>query len=75
GNIARLLFKEAQINRFAYDVEILARAKQSGYRISEVPVTWNNSLDSRVSPLFDSLQMLKDILKIRKLLRNERKSI
>lgn len=70
GNIARLLFKEAQINRFAYDVEILARAKKNGYKVSEVPVKWNNSLDSRVSPIFDSLQMLKDIFKIRKLLRN-----
>lgn len=73
GNIARVLFREAQINRFAYDVEILARAEKSGYKISEVPVKWNNSLDSKVSPFIDSLQMLKDIFKIRMLLRNTRK--
>ncbi len=70
GDIARLLFKEAQINRFAYDVEILARAKKNGYKVSEVPVKWHNSLESKVSPFFDSLQMLKDIFKIRRLLRN-----
>lgn len=71
GNIARQLFKDAQIDRFAYDVEILARAKKNGYEIAEVPIKWNNSFDSKVNPLFDSLQMLKDIFVIRKLLRAE----
>lgn len=71
GDIARQLFVEAQIDRFAYDVEILALAKKHGYEISEVPIKWNNSFDSKVNPFFDSLQMLKDILKIRKFLKTE----
>jgi dolichyl-phosphate beta-glucosyltransferase len=65
GDIARQLFREAQIDRFAYDVEILALAKKNGYKVSEVPVKWINSFDSKVNPFFDSLQMLKDIFKIR----------
>ena len=71
GNIARQLFKEAQIDRFAYDVEILARAKKYGYEVSEVPVRWINSFDSKVHPFSDSLQMFVDIFKIRGLLRKE----
>ena len=74
GNIARQLFNEAQIDRFAYDVEILARAKKNGYEISEVPVRWINSFDSKVHPFSDSLQMLGDIIKIRRLLGKERNS-
>jgi dolichyl-phosphate beta-glucosyltransferase len=74
GNIARQLFKVARIDRFAYDVEILALAKKKGLMISEVPIKWNNSFDSKVNPIFDSLQMLKDIFKIRMLLRMQETS-
>jgi len=64
GNVARRLFKNARINRFAYDVEILAMAKESGCRIVEVPVKWINSPASKVNPIFDSMQMLFDLIKI-----------
>jgi len=62
---ATCLFKEARINRFAYDVEILGLAKRRGYRISEVPVRWINSPASKVKPLRDSMQMLFDLFRIR----------
>jgi dolichyl-phosphate beta-glucosyltransferase len=65
GDVARNLFVEAKIDRFAYDVEILARAKRKGYGIKEVPIRWVNSPESRVDPLKDSLQMLADLVRIR----------
>jgi len=65
GEVARRLFDEARIDRFAYDVEILALARRNGYRIAEVPITWENCADSKVNPLLDSLQMLADLVKIR----------
>ena len=65
GDIARGLFKEARINRFAYDVEILALAKKKGYRILEMPIRWINSPESKVNPIADSLNMIVDLLKIR----------
>ena len=65
GDIARSLFKEAQIDRFAYDVEILAIGKKKGCKIVEAPVRWINSPESKVNPVKDSLQMLGDLLKIR----------
>jgi dolichyl-phosphate beta-glucosyltransferase len=65
GDIARKLFGEAKIDRFAYDVEILALAKKMGYSIKEVPIRWINSPESRVDPLKDSLRMLVDLVRIR----------
>lgn len=65
GDVARELFGEAKVNRFAYDVEILARARQKGYRVLEIPITWINSPDSRVHPIADPLQMLCDLCRIR----------
>ena len=69
---AGVLFKHARVNRFAYDVEILALAKERGFRISEVPVKWINSPESKVDPIFDSLQMLFDLIKIRMRIRREK---
>lgn len=66
GDTARRLFSEARINRFAYDVEILALAKKNGYRIAEVPIKWINSPGSKVDPVKDSLQMIKDLFRIRR---------
>jgi dolichyl-phosphate beta-glucosyltransferase len=65
GDVARNLFGEAKIDRFAYDVEILARARKTGCRIKEVPIRWINSPESKVDPLKDSLQMLGDLVRIR----------
>ncbi len=64
GNVARSLFGDAIINRFAYDVEILALAKKRGCGIMEIPIKWINSPESRVNPVVDSMQMLKDLVRI-----------
>jgi dolichyl-phosphate beta-glucosyltransferase len=65
GEVARLLFAAARIDRFAYDVEILALAKRKGFRVAEVPIKWTDSAGSKVRPVRDSLQMLLDLMKIR----------
>ena len=65
GVVGRTLFGEAKIDRFAYDVEILALARKKGYGIKEVPIRWINSPESRVDPVKDSLQMLADLVRIR----------
>ena len=64
GKSARSLFKDARVDRFAYDVEILAMAVRKGFKILEVPVKWMNSPASKVNPICDSLQMLYDLVKI-----------
>ena len=70
GDIGRALFNESVVERFAYDVEILARAKKKGHRIQEVPIRWINSPESKVNPLKDSFQMIFDLLKIRAIVGN-----
>jgi dolichyl-phosphate beta-glucosyltransferase len=65
GDVARRLFGKAKIDRFAYDVEILALARKNGCGIAEVPIRWINSPESRVDPMKDSLRMLIDLARIR----------
>ena len=65
GDIARQLFAEARIDRFAYDVEILFLARRRGIAIAEVPVLWFNSPESKVAVVRDSLRMLRDLVRIR----------
>ena len=65
GDVARSLFREARVDRFAYDVEILYLARRRGIPIAEVPVVWINSPESKVAVVRDSLRMLWDVLWIR----------
>lgn len=65
GDTARNIFREARIDRFAYDVEILALARKKGYRVAEVPIRWLNDAESKVNPIRDSLKMLIDLVRIR----------
>jgi hypothetical protein len=62
---ARLLFHLVRIDRFAFDVEILARARRLGLRTTEVPVQWKNVPGSTIHPLHDSVTMLADVFRSR----------
>jgi dolichyl-phosphate beta-glucosyltransferase len=62
GTVARELFADLSTVGFAFDVEILWRAKCAGLRLEEVSVRWGDSGTTRVSPVRDSLQMLRDVL-------------
>jgi dolichyl-phosphate beta-glucosyltransferase len=66
---AKEIFGVLKTERFAFDVEVLLRAKKMGYRIREVPVRWMNSPQSRVDALRDSFRMFVDLLRIRASLR------
>ena len=63
--VARLLFHLVRIDRFAFDVEILARAQRLGLSIAEVPVQWRHVAGSTVHPLHDSVTMLTDVWRSR----------
>ena len=65
GAAAEDLFGRATVDRFAFDVEILSMAAER-YRVLEVPVRWENSLQSKVSPGRDALQMLLDVVRLRR---------
>ena len=65
GEVARRLFQELRIERFAYDVELVWLARRHGYRVVEVGVHWADSSSSRVNPMTDSLRMFWDVLALR----------
>ncbi len=62
---ARDIFSRCTLNGFGFDVEALYVARTLGYRIKEVPVTWKDSKESKVSAIKDSYRMLIDVLKVR----------
>lgn len=49
-----------------FDLEFLYLAKKFGYRIKEVPVIWYYAETRRVNFIKDSLETLRDIIKIKK---------
>lgn len=49
----------------AFDVELLFIAKKHKFKIKEVPIIWHHVSTTRVSPIKDSLRMLRDVIKVR----------
>jgi glycosyltransferase involved in cell wall biosynthesis len=64
---ARAIFTRQQLDGFAFDVEVLLLAQRLGYRIADLPVEWINSPESKVKIVRDSLMMLCDALRVRRL--------
>jgi dolichyl-phosphate beta-glucosyltransferase len=65
GSVGRRLFAACSTDGFAYDVEVLYRARLQGLVVEEVPVRWINSGQSRVLPIRHSAEMFGDLLRLR----------
>jgi dolichyl-phosphate beta-glucosyltransferase len=65
------LFEPLVIERFAFDVELLLRARASGLAIRELPIEWHHTYASRVRLLRDSSRMLVDVARLRRRMRRE----
>ena len=66
ADVAEDIFPLQTIDGWTFDVELLYIAQQHGYRLVEVPVNWYYRENSRIKPVQDTLNMLKDLLLIRK---------
>jgi len=66
--VAKRLFGSLRTHGFAFDVEILCRARRLGLRTAEVPIRWRDSPGSKVRPLVDSFRMLAEVMRIREIL-------
>jgi dolichyl-phosphate beta-glucosyltransferase len=66
---AKKLFSELVTEGFAFDVEILARARKEGYRLREIPVHWYDVSGSKVRLFTDSIRMLQDVKRISDLIK------
>lgn len=62
---AQLLFPLQRIDGWGFDVEVLHIAARHHLRMIEIPVNWYYGVNSRVRPVHDTLNMVKELLKIR----------
>lgn len=62
---AKAIFPKMTIWRWGFDVESLSIAKQLGYSIQEVPVTWENNPYSRVKIPQDIIRSFVDLAQIK----------
>ena len=62
---AKLLFHLTGIEGFAFDVELLARARLLGWPVAEVPVSWSDVSGTHVRLARDSATMLLDLFRSR----------
>lgn len=59
GDAARAAAAAMREDGFSFDVELILLVRRAGGRVREFPVTWRHVDDSRVSPIVDSLRMLR----------------
>lgn len=67
---AEELFSRTKIDGFGFDVEVLYIARRLGFSIKEIPVEWYNDPRSTLNPVADSLKMLVELLRVRRLHRD-----
>src|SRR4030042_4047678 len=76
SNAAREIFKRLKIfdasNKnvgasvtAGFDLEVLYVARKLGYKIAEVPVDWHHKEGTKVNPIADSLEGLKELIMVR----------
>ncbi len=61
------VFPHQQLERWAFDAELVFIALRLGLEVVEVPVRWVNSPDTKVNALADGMQMVADLWKIRRM--------
>jgi glycosyltransferase involved in cell wall biosynthesis len=60
----KLLFRDMTSSGWAFDAELLARARKARFKITELPVEWRHGRESQVH-LRDALQIMKELRKIK----------
>ena len=65
GRAAQAIFPRQTVDRWGFDIEILAIARQLGYLIREVPIVWNNTPGSKVR-MGSYFNVLADVWRIRR---------
>ncbi len=63
--VALDVFANQQVDGYMFDVESLAMAERLGYRIKEVPIRWQNDVDSRYRVVSGTLRNFSELIRIR----------
>lgn len=64
---AATCFATLECPRFGFDAEVLIRARNHGWTVAEVPVTWSDDPNTTVRALKDSTRMLIELIHLRQL--------
>jgi dolichyl-phosphate beta-glucosyltransferase len=62
---AQQIFPRQHLTTWIFDVELLLLAKQMAIPAVEVPISWHEVSGSKLNVVWDSLQMLRDLLVMR----------
>jgi dolichyl-phosphate beta-glucosyltransferase len=73
GDVARALFAGLRLDGFAFDLELLAEARERRLRVQERGVEWRERPGSTVHPVHDGVRMLRAAWEIRSRLRSRRR--
>ena len=68
--IAHELYAECITDGFLFDIEIILRAREKGYRILEFPIDWTSDPDSRLSVRGTFLRLFSELRTIRMALKS-----
>jgi glycosyltransferase involved in cell wall biosynthesis len=63
------VFPHQQLDRWAFDAELIFIALRLGFEVVEVPVRWRNDPETKVNAALDGMQMVADLWKIRRMHR------
>lgn len=72
SDAAKKIFERCTVDGFAFDFEAILWAQRLGIGVSELPVKIINHRESKVSPIKDSLRMLRDLRRIKKKVRESK---
>jgi dolichyl-phosphate beta-glucosyltransferase len=73
GDVARALYGECITDGFMFDIEIILRAMEKGYRIGEFPVEWACDPDSRLSVARTPWGILAEMHKLKQAMARSRR--
>ena len=68
---AKKIFRNCEVDRFAFDLEVLMIATKIGYKIAEMPVKIINHRESTVNLLQDATKMIRDVRTMKKRIKHQ----
>ncbi|MGH9078936.1 MAG: glycosyltransferase [Acidimicrobiales bacterium] len=64
--VAKDLFASSRLTGFAFDLEVLAQARDRGFRMIELPIQWSDSPQSSFRPLVDGVRSFRELREVRR---------
>lgn len=71
ADVAKKIFSNCEVDRFAFDLEVIMIATKLGAVIGEMPVKIINHRESTVHVLRDSVKMLRDVYRMKKRIKKQ----